>query len=534
MYKKSRLFIFAIFFFALFFAATFAQDNIPATTIPTGIDPETKKVIADYIRDTMQRKHIPGIAVGVVKGDKVIYTGYFGWANIEQKKPVGEDTIFRIASISKTITTVGLMQQWEQKKFDLDDDVNKYFPEPMIIPPHPKEHPVTFRHLLTHTSGGGEFLSFRQAFAKGFGALVEGEDYKPLAYYLRFKMRTKLDPGTTWAYSNYGFGFVGYALECISGAPFHEYQKKNVFDRLGMVDATYHHNAAVLKRLAQGYMYKDGAFVPDPHKAMGITPAGSVYMTLKDMSLYVIALLNGGANQYGRVLKPETLELMFKTHYTLDDRQSGQGLAFFIHGNNMWGYRGMGHGGAMPFGFTSGMFFVHSEKLGVYLFCNLGADVAENTAWGVLKRVLKVNDKTPAIYPPDKSVYPQILGYYGPEFHDFKTNMRLYMKNIGAYKIIEINGELAIESTWQGEEKALKIHRVSADDPFFFWVETKGSARDELPSYVSFKKRSDGKFVMIPGGLNEYVKLEGFRKASAVTMTPLGRFIGKINPLAEF
>ena len=82
------------------------------------------------------------------------------------------------------MTTIGLMQQWEQGKFKLADDASKFMPAPYLQPPHPKEKPITFRHLLTHTSGGGEFLAYRKLTRKWLGLIIKGDDYPPLEYFL--------------------------------------------------------------------------------------------------------------------------------------------------------------------------------------------------------------------------------------------------------------------------------------------------------------------------------------------------------------
>ena len=102
-------------------------------------------------------KYAPvGLAVGVVRDGQLVYARGFGMANIKKKLEVTPDTVFRIGSISKTFTTIGLMQLWEQGKFDLDDPVNPYLKTYKVLHSDPHAPPITFRHMLTHTSGIGE------------------------------------------------------------------------------------------------------------------------------------------------------------------------------------------------------------------------------------------------------------------------------------------------------------------------------------------------------------------------------------------
>jgi len=104
-----------------------------------------------FILATMNTYHIPGVAACVVKDGRIIWTGAYGHAIIEQDVPVADTTLFMLASISKTFTGAALLQLWEAGLFELDDDINDYLPFAVFNPNHP-ESVITFRELLTHTS----------------------------------------------------------------------------------------------------------------------------------------------------------------------------------------------------------------------------------------------------------------------------------------------------------------------------------------------------------------------------------------------
>ena len=504
-----------------------AQESLPANLVLAGMEPERAERLSRYVRGKMEELHSPGLAVGVVEGSTLVLAGYFGWADLEAKKPVDETTLFRIGSISKTFTALGLMQQWEQGRFQLDDNIADYLPQPLIFPPHPETQPVTFRHLLTHTSGGGEFLAYKQVLMKGQGVTVAGEDYLPLERYLELGMKTQVDPGRKWAYCNYGFAFLGLALEQISGEPFHRYQQKHVFEPLGMTHTFFHHDQAVLAQTATGYKFREGRYQVDSPKMTGITPAGNLFTNLNDMALYVIALLNGGRNPNGAVLKPETLAMIMQTQFTLDERQAGWGLGFQVYGDNLWGRRVIGHAGSIPFGFTAQMLLVPEERVGVLVFSNSGTYSPGVIGWGVLKLALDIREEPLPEVEPDRAVWPELYGYYGPEHRDFKTSTRLYMSSIGTFRVAERDDHLVLISTWQGKKKAKVLRQLSADDPYFYWMEDEKS---ELPRWVAFQKGDQGRIYLAPGGLNEYLRLGPGRALKARLMKGPGRVLARVNP----
>lgn len=505
-----------------------AQDRMPAKVILHGMDQSEAREIESLVSREMARRHSPGLGVGVVRGDTLVFAGYFGWANIAKREAVSESTLFRIGSISKTVTAIGLMQQYEKGKFSLDDDINNYLPRSLVFPPHPDTKPVTFRHLLTHTSGGGEFLSYRQIVMPGFGVVVRGENYQPLENYLKFGMRTRIDPGQDWAYCNYGFAFLGLALEKIAGEQFHEYMKRHVLDVLGMNETAYHHDQRVLSHTAAGYKYKHGGFVEDPHKPTGITPAGSIYTNISDMGRYVIALLNGGRNAAGQCIKPETLDMMMKTQYTLDERQRGWGLGFEVYSNNRWGRRIVGHSGSIPWGFTSQMLLVPGEKVGVYVFSNSMTYSPREIAWGVLKDVLDAHDEPLPKIPSQRDVWKKLVGYYGPRHRKLKSNMRLYMEGIGAYRVTIVGDQLKLIYLWKGKRKEMTLEQVSPGDSYFYRIMVEDRI---LPEYIAFKRDKSGNIIsIIPGGLNEYVRLGAVRRVNAKAVAVPGKILNRISP----
>jgi hypothetical protein len=260
-----------------------------------------------------------------------------------------------------------------------------------------------------------------------------------------------------------------------------------------------------------------------------MTPAGNVYATLEEFGLYVAALLNGGENRHGRVIKPETLEMMMKTQHTQDERMQGYGYGLRIYGDDVWGHRVVGHSGSVPFGYTAQMLLIPEEGVGVVVCSNSMTYSPKEIAWGVLKRYMGIKEGPFQPASATKEVWPELTGIYGPRFHHLKINFRLYMKGVGHYQVDTMDGDLVLIKTWQGRKDAKRLLQVNPRDPYFYRLESKKES-EAPPSYVSFKKDDKGNIYLIPGGYNRYVKLGPLRKARAIFMTPGGRIITEINP----
>jgi CubicO group peptidase (beta-lactamase class C family) len=507
---------------------------LPGRTEVNGLAPADAEAVTALMRAMMESEHSPGLGVGIVSGETLVYAGYFGWQSVESQVLVGPETYFRIGSISKSVTTVGRLQQWEQGKFSLDDDVNKYLPAPLFFPPHPATAPATFRTLLTHTSGAGEFLSMRQVLQPGLGVIVKGTDYHPVEDYLRLGFHTHVDPGVKYAYSNYGFALLGYELQCLSGEPFNQYMKEHVFAPLGIKEMTYEHTEDMIPRIASGYSYQGKAqrYKLTEQSGTGISPAGNIYATVPEFALYVEALLNGGKNQHGAVLKPATMAMMLdkSLKHSFDPRQNAYGFAIEAYGDTIWGHRIMGHSGSVPFGNTSMMLLAPDDRIGVFVFSNSSTYSPIEISWAIMKQVLHGQDRALPAIEPDRAKWPELVGYYGPEFTDFKTSTRIYMSGVGRYRVEIKKDQLLLSYLWQSKRKSsMVLHQVSPADPWFFWYEGKHPG-NHGPNFLSFKRGPHGQIFLIPGGTEEFIKLDLDREDKALVFSPIGKVLGKVNP----
>lgn len=272
------------------------------------------------LRAAVERKDVPGVVALVVDRQRVLYQGAFGVADVATGRPLATDSLFRIASMTKAITSAAAMQLIEQGRFGLDDPVEKYLPEFANLKViesfdpatgeyrvRPAARPPTVRHILTHTSGLG--YPFTSATLRDI-KLRPGEQY-PFGGPLLF------DPGERWHYGT-STDVVGKLVETISGQKLEEYFRQHIFDPLKMPDTSYNVPETKGARLVAAQQRAgdrmDGSIVlqsPQP----GLTIAapiggGGLASTASDYGRFVRMLLNGGELDGARVLKAETVALM--------------------------------------------------------------------------------------------------------------------------------------------------------------------------------------------------------------------------------
>lgn len=191
---------------ALAFSSVTVAQSINIDRVVAELEPE--------IQRTMLEGKVPSAAVALIAGDKVIWSSAYGHSNLWARTPATTSTVYLIGSTFKAMSTIALLQQMEKGKFKLDDRVNDYLTDFKIQNEDP-QHPVTFRHLLTHTSG----------LPADFGPVpVWGFDAPPaLEDYLRKSLKVTKPPMTSQVYSNMAYTLIGYLVQKLSGAPYRQY-----------------------------------------------------------------------------------------------------------------------------------------------------------------------------------------------------------------------------------------------------------------------------------------------------------------------
>lgn len=321
-------------------------------------------------------KTIPlaGAAYAGIKDKMIDREGCYGFANIEEKRLAGTDTLFTIASVSKTITGAAFLRLYEKGRFGLDDDINPYLPFVVRSPYFPDE-PVTFRRLLTHTAA----IRDTQAYEKSYTIKQKLEESPvSLAQFLETyftaqpaqKTFFEYAPGTKFHYSNVAFGLVAYLVERISGMPFDQFCRKEVFDPLGMQNTCWFYRDAPQEKRAMPYKSRPvlRRFKPYGYYTFGTYADGALKTSVHEYSRFLITYLNGGVTLEGQIfLKPETMKEMLTCQFPNNKEKTG--LVWFLEGQSTYQ-----HGGGDP-GVSTYVAFNPQTQKALIVFFNSGITI---------------------------------------------------------------------------------------------------------------------------------------------------------------
>ncbi|WP_179957413.1 serine hydrolase domain-containing protein [Exilibacterium tricleocarpae] len=336
--------------------------------------PLQAELIADgVVKGLMRDYKIPGLTLAIVKDGKPVVTKGYGYADLETGRPVDpRQSLFRIGSISKTMTWIAIMQLVEQDRIDLSADVNTYLKNVQI--PHTHGVPLTLNDMMGHRSGFEDgYLGYLMQ--KSPDAIVSIEEV------LKKHMPAQvLKPGAAMAYSNYAVALAGLIIEDVTGQPFQDYVDENLFKPLGMNHTTFREPlgddhpqpsmaAHLQPHIASGYMLNNGRYIkPGYEYISSFAPAGSVSSTAADMARYMVAFLQNGELDGRRILKPATALKMQQRNFT--DHMNVTDLSHGFFTGNVSGYQYIGHAGGTPT-FSSMMTMVPELNFGVFLSINM-------------------------------------------------------------------------------------------------------------------------------------------------------------------
>ncbi|MDD4169437.1 MAG: serine hydrolase [Desulfotomaculaceae bacterium] len=337
----------------------------------------------------MRKNQSVGISAAFIRDSQVVWAKGYGWANLEDSRPAGPDTIYRIASISKTITATALMQLWELGLFRLDDDIGDYLGYRVSNPHYPNDK-ITYHMLLTHTSSILDTGGYAAALTSPNRPLLQ-EILVPSSAADSNLTWGAYRPGTRFNYSNFGVGIMGALVEMVSGQPFEQYTIEHIFQPLGMdagyaaADIVNFSKIAVLYNpSANGRFYPSFDYYlegqkpprrvsPLPLGNYYIGPAGSVRSSVSDLAKFMMAHMNAGVYDGVRMLKRDTVELMQQIHwhgYGLEGFFRQMGLMFHIT-DALAGRWLTGQAGEAS-GLVSDMYFDRNEKNGIIFMTNGG------------------------------------------------------------------------------------------------------------------------------------------------------------------
>ena len=434
-----------------------------------------------------------GFAVGVIRGGRFDLFHGHGVADIASDAPIAEDTVFRIASITKTFTAIAVMQLAERGLVDLDAPANDYLHAFRLVPTQPTWRPATLRHLLTHTAGLGELAHPAGVFRPDFGESFEaGGSLPSLAAFYGGGLGVYAEPGTRFVYNNHGSATLGQVVEDVTGEPLDRYFRDHIFEPLGMVDSDLLRSEQVRSRLATGYEIGLKGVKTVGERDMVTAGAASIYSTPKDMARYLAALLEGGSNEHGSILKPETLAAMFEPQYRPDPRIPGMGLGFFR--KDLSGHLAVGHQGTHP-GFHSQVLIAPDDGVGVMAFTN-GARQAD--FWlpaetsRLLSELLDLGSEAQSERVPHRpEVWEDLAGWYRLSARVSDVRLR-GMMGFGAEVLVR-DGRLILRFLTLLPElyRGFPMEPCDSNDPYAYRIDLSESGLD--PMRVAFGVDANGK-----------------------------------------
>jgi CubicO group peptidase (beta-lactamase class C family) len=335
--------------------------------------PSTAIPLDDFIQTQMARAHMPGLSAAMVKHGQVVWTGAYGYARVNAQRPVTEDTLFELASISKTFIATAVMQLWEKGQLDLDADINLYLPF-HVVNPHFPDSPITTRMLVAHTSSitdSGAILV--SSYVLGDPTILLGQFLKDFlspegAYYDPDRNYANAEPGKVWDYSNWGASLAAYLVEVISGIPFDAYCDAYIFEPLGMTETSYRFSDLDLSHIAMpsGYNVRTGNYLPYGFLGSPLYPAGWVITSAPQLARHLIAFMQFGEIDGVRILQPETVEEMRRIQYP---EIGAQPFGVFWYYKSLRDRVLLGHNGG-NYGVATEMFFDAQGDVGVILLMN--------------------------------------------------------------------------------------------------------------------------------------------------------------------
>ena len=360
-----------------------------ALILTTAVAARADKV-DDYIKAAMQRGHVPGISVAVLKDGKIIKVEGYGLANVELNVPARAETVYKIGSVSKQFIASGIMLLIDEGRISLDDRISKFLEG---TPDTWKE--ITVRHLLTHTSG-----IVREA--PGFDPLKVQNDADVIK--TAYPLPLRFAPGEKWEYCNVGYFTLAEIIRKVTGKAWGEYLKDRLFLALEMNATRTTTIADIVENRANGYQWVNGK-LQNADVYFALRPSGAFLSTVLDLAKWDAALYTD------RILKQSVRDQMWTPVKLNNGTTNPYGFGWEL--GSVGGHKQVHHGGALP-GFRAEISRFVDDKLTVVVLTN--SDNANPNALALGVAALYI----PGLIPErnaakiDPKVLDALVGQYQP------------------------------------------------------------------------------------------------------------------------
>jgi CubicO group peptidase (beta-lactamase class C family) len=423
---------------------------------------------ADAVADTfLEGRHIPGVAYGVVVGGELVHSRGIGTLRVGEDATPDADSVFRIASMTKSFTAATVLSLRDEGRLALDDPIARYVPELSNLPlPTADSRPLTVRQMLTMSAG--------LATDDPWGDRQQGLDLAAFSVLLRGPLTFAWPPGTRFEYSNLGYGILGRLITNVGGAEYRDVVRERILEPLGMAATTYLEAEVPAERLAHGYLWRDDAYLEEPLDPYGaLASMGGIFTSVRDLARWIAFFTDAfpprddpeGQAPLSRATRREMQQVHNAWPIEMElpaldtgaaATGGGYGYGLYAMDDSRWG-RFMGHSGGYP-GFGSNMRWLTSSGLGVITLGNHRYAPAGLLAFRIMTSILG-SGAVPArsIRPSPAAAAARAAVERLAEAWDEDAAARLFAMNV------ELDEPLAARRA--ALEKARELHGPLRSDP---------------------------------------------------------------------
>jgi len=363
------------------------------------------KQLADSIEVIMKQENITGLMLGITSKDSVLFSGGFGYADLDTKRKVDENTLFRMGSITKMFVSLGIMKLVNEGKLNLDDELKITVPEVAFQNKWEATNPVRIIHLLEHTTGFDDIkinrmYSLETRENTGIGMMLVHKN----------SMICRWKPGERFAYSNPNYAVLGYIIEKMSGKPYNQYLEENILNPLGMMNSNFNLRSRFPQKDVKEYIVKNGQTIHVRSVTLLSGPQGALWSGSADMVKFLQLFLRNGSPLF----TANTITEIETTHSSLAAR-SGQKNGYSLGNDNTFFARAKypfrGHGGLTGTCFSS---CKYNRDLGVGFVVASNSNNNNYRIEELIVSYLEQNKpgKNLSTQPIDKKVIRPFLGRY--------------------------------------------------------------------------------------------------------------------------
>jgi CubicO group peptidase (beta-lactamase class C family) len=420
--SKLRLCLFVLCL-GLFVSPATAKPRVPPAEKPVSSPAIDFSELDRLVSEELKEKNTPGAVIAVVSGNQVIYQKAFGVANVETNAPMQPEMLFRLGSTTKMFTAAALLSLAEQNKIKLNEPIGN-----KVKGLNAKIAQVTPHHLLSNSAG------FRD-----FAAPVVSNDDAALGNMVRSWKQDVFfaEQGEIYSYSSAGFWLSGFVVEHLQGKPYADAMNELIFKPVGMDRTTLRPFLAITYPFATGHALDAGkpAIIRPMFNNTAMWPAGSIFSNAKDLSRWVIALLNEGKVGGQQVLPVSLVNQMVQHHVPVP----GEADSYYAYGLTVFNYQGMeivGHGGFSR-GYGSMIQMVPSRKFAVIVLTNKSGETMRKSLNKAMELGLGIKDEEQKPAPVTPLTDSEMSGYVGVYSHApstwdvFVKDGKLYVKTDG-------------------------------------------------------------------------------------------------------